>query len=144
MRAAREQDANNHLEDKSVNNSIILTGEDSRLETLPSPRSWGSSPAEDKVLRMRKNPARSDTFYFLFLFFCLLRATPAAHGGSQARGLIRVAAASHSHSHSHAIQAASSTYSKAHGNARSLIHRARPVLELATSSFLPGLVSTVP
>ena len=40
---------------------------------------------------------------FLFLFFCLFafsRATPAAYGGSQARGLIGAIAAGLRHSHS--------------------------------------------
>ena len=35
-------------------------------------------------------------FYFIFLFFCLFvfsRATPAAYGGSQAKGLIGTVAA---------------------------------------------------
>ena len=34
----------------------------------------------------------------LFFFFCPFRATPAAYGGSQSRGLIRAVAAVHSHS----------------------------------------------
>ena len=40
----------------------------------------------------------------LGFFVLLFRATPTAHGGSQARGQIRAAAAGlhHSHSHSHA------------------------------------------
>ena len=37
-----------------------------------------------------------------FLVFCLFRATPAAYGGSQARGPIGATAASLHHSHSHA------------------------------------------
>ena len=43
-------------------------------------------------------------FCFVFNFFdiCLFRATPAAHGGSQARGLIRAIAAGLHHSHSNA------------------------------------------
>ena len=36
----------------------------------------------------------------LFFFFCLFKAIPAAYGGSQARGLIRAAAAGLHHSHS--------------------------------------------
>ena len=38
----------------------------------------------------------------LFFFFCLLRAAPAAHGGSQARGPIGAVAAGLHHSHSNA------------------------------------------
>ena len=37
---------------------------------------------------------------FLFVGFLLFMATPAAYGGSQARGLIRAAAAGLCHSHS--------------------------------------------
>ena len=36
-------------------------------------------------------------FFFFFFFFCLFRATPAAYGSSQARGLIRASAAVHRH-----------------------------------------------
>ena len=38
-------------------------------------------------------------FFFFFWSFSLFRATPAACGGSQARGLIRAVAIGHSHSH---------------------------------------------
>ena len=37
-----------------------------------------------------------------FLCFCLLRAAPVAHGGSQAKGIIRAAAAGLRQSHSNA------------------------------------------
>ena len=40
----------------------------------------------------------SDLDSFFFFFFCLSRATPTAHGGSQARGPIGAVAAGHSHS----------------------------------------------
>ena len=39
---------------------------------------------------------------FFFGLFAVSWATPAAYGGSQARGLIGAAAAGHSHSHSNA------------------------------------------
>ena len=41
-------------------------------------------------------------FLFFSFFFRLFGAAPTAYGGSQARGLIRAAAAGHSHSHSSA------------------------------------------
>ena len=41
-------------------------------------------------------------FFVLFHFFGLFRTTPAAYGGSQARGLIGATAASLHHSHSDA------------------------------------------
>ena len=40
---------------------------------------------------------------FFFFLFCLFRASPKAHGGSQARGGIRAVAASLHRSHSNAI-----------------------------------------
>ena len=40
------------------------------------------------------------SLFFFFRSFCLSRATPAAYGGSQARGLIRAVAAGLHHSHS--------------------------------------------
>ena len=42
------------------------------------------------------------------------------------------------------IQAASATYTAAHGNARSLTHWARPGIESSTSWLLVGFVSTAP
>ena len=42
------------------------------------------------------------SFFFFFCLFAFSRASPAAYGGSQARGLIRAVAASLCHSHSNA------------------------------------------
>ena len=42
----------------------------------------------------------SSCFFFVCLFFCLFRDAPAAHGVSQARGLIRAVAAGLCQSHS--------------------------------------------
>ena len=72
-------------------------------------------------------------FFCLFVFFVFLsvffvfRATPTAHGGSQARGQIKTVAASLLHSCS---------------NARSLTHWARPGIEPVSSWTWVGLVST--
>ena len=73
------------------------------------------------------------------IFFKLFRAAPMAYGGSEARGLIGAVAAGLCHSHSNM-----GTYTTAHGNARSLIHWARPGIEPTTSWFLVGFVSAVP
>ena len=71
-------------------------------------------------------------FNFLFFFFLVFsRAAPTAYGGSQARGLIRALAAGLHHSHSNAWSELCVTYITAHGNARSLTHRARPGIEPA-------------
>ena len=66
-------------------------------------------------------------FVFCFFgFFCLYafsRATPAAYGGSQAKGRIRAVAAGLRQSHSNAgIRAVSPTHTTAHGNAGSPTH----------------------
>ena len=52
--------------------------------------------------RLDLNSVKLYLFYFYFLFFCHFRATPAAYGGSQARGLIRAAADGLHHRHSNA------------------------------------------
>ena len=64
----------------------------------------------------------SKSFFYLFIyfFFCLLRAAPAACGGSQARGLI--GAVAYTEPQQHQIQAASATYTAAHGNTGSSTH----------------------
>ena len=86
------------------------------------------------------------SLFFVCLFgFCLFRAAPSAHGGSQARGQIGATAAGlHPQPQQHQIWAASVTYTTAHGNVRSLIHWARPGIEPTTSRFLVGFVSTAP
>ena len=59
-------------------------------------------------------------FFFLLSFF---RAAPTAYGGSQAWGLIGAIAAGLHQGHSNArSEAASVTYTTAHGNAGSLTH----------------------
>ena len=68
-----------------------------------------------------------DSFFFPLFFFWRFRATPAAYGGSQARGQIGAVVASHSHS-----------------NAGSLIHWARPGLKPSSSWILVGFVTSEP
>ena len=89
------------------------------------------------------------SFFLSFFFvFCLFRASPAAYGGFQARGL-----SNRSHScwptpqpqpQPHLIQVVSVTYTTAQGNARSLTHRLRPGMEPSTSWFPVGCISTAP
>ena len=81
-------------------------------------------------------------FIFKFLFFCLFRAAPVTHGGSQARGPIRPVASSLLPGPQQCgIQAESATYTTAHINAGSLTHWARSEIEPATSLFLVGFVN---
>ena len=87
------------------------------------------------------SPINSQIFFF-FLYFAISRATPAAYGGSQARGLIGAVATGPCHSHGNmGIQAVSTTYTTAHGNTRSLTHWVRPGIEPTTSWFLVGFVN---
>ena len=72
---------------------------------------------------------------------CLFRATPLAYGDSQARGLVGAAAAGHCHTQQLRIQAASVTYTTAHGNAASLTHWARPEIEPTSSWMLVRFVN---
>ena len=68
-----------------------------------------------------------------------------AHGGSQARGRIRVTPAGLHHSHSNTrIRAVSVTYTIAHRNAGFLTHRERPGIEPAISWLMVRFVSAVP
>ena len=58
---------------------------------------------EASLLQFFWNSLRIDGFFYFVLFcFCLFRATPIAHGSSQARGRIRAVAAGLCQSHSHA------------------------------------------
>ena len=83
--------------------------------------------------------------YLFILFFCLflfLWAAPAAYGGSQARDRIgAVAAGSTPEPQQRGIQAASATYTAAHGNAGWLTHGARAGTELTTTWFLVRFVN---
>ena len=84
--------------------------------------------------------------FCLFFFFLLFRATLAAYGGSQARGLIGATAATATGATAtpFKISATSANCTTAHGNARSLIHRARPGIEATPSWFVVRFISTVP
>ena len=41
-------------------------------------------------------------YIYIYIYFVFFRAAPAAYGGSQARGLLRTAAAGQHHSHGNA------------------------------------------
>ena len=84
--------------------------------------------------------------HFIYLFVCLFRATPAAHGGSQAKGWIRATVAGLHHSHSNVglepfmrptpqLTATLDPY---------LTHWARPGIKPATSWFLVGFTFAAP
>ena len=92
---------------------------------------------QEKCRRSLRNSA------LFFFFFFLFRATPAAYGGSQARGPIRAVAAGLYHSHSN-VGSESATYTTAQGNAGSLTHWVRPGIKPETSWFLVRFVSSVP
>ena len=86
-------------------------------------------------------------FFFSFLFFFFFfRSAPMTYGCSQAMGQMRAAAADlhHSHSNQCTIQAASSTYTAAHGNARPLTQWVKPGFKPTTSWILVGFVTTEP
>ena len=76
----------------------------------------------------------------LSLFFFFFRVAPMAHGGFQARGLIRATAAGLSHSHSNEGSKLR-LQPTLHGNARSLTYWARPGIEPASSWTLVGFVN---
>ena len=117
----------------------------SRLVTAVSPLlqvkgdhwrdSWGAGEEASKEEGLRGSldsrhnwiPATSQEEAHLFFFF--KRSTPAAYGGSQARGPIRATTAGLRHSHSHA---------------GSLTHRARPGIEPDTSWIPVRFVCAAP
>ena len=78
---------------------------------------------------------------FCFLFFCLFRATNAAYGISQARGWIGALAAAYATATACQIGVMSETYTAVHGNARSLIHWARPGIKPVSSSMLVRFIT---
>ena len=53
-----------------------------------------------KLLMLSIKEERVLFYFILFFVFCLFRATPAAYGGSQARGRVEAIAAGLCHSHS--------------------------------------------
>ena len=65
-------------------------------------------------------------FGFFVFVFLLLRAAPAAYGGSQTRGWIGAVVASKQEPQQHSIWATFATSSVAHGNTKSLTHWVRP------------------
>ena len=79
-------------------------------------------------------------------FVFLLRAAPSAYGGSQARCIIQVTAASLHHSHSNAGSEPhlQPTYTTSHSDAGSLTQQVRPGIEPTTSWFLVRFISAVP
>ena len=81
--------------------------------------------------------------FFLFVCFAFpfSRATPAAYGGSQARGSNRsYSCQPKPEPQQRWMWASSVTYTTAHGNTRSLTHWARPGIEPATLRFLVRFV----
>ena len=93
-------------------------------------------PASREALIQREG-GFSCLFLFFFFFLSFFRATPEAYGGSQAAGL------RHSHSNSGSEPHLRPTPT-AHGNARSVTHRARPGIKPASSWLLVGFVTTEP
>ena len=70
----------------------------------PVPQQW-PKPQQSQCwilnqLSHQGAPDGSNFFFFFFFCLCLFRATPTAHGGSQAMGSIGAVAASLRHSHS--------------------------------------------
>ena len=81
-----------------------------------------------------------------FLSFSLFRASPVAHGGSQARVPIAAVACSCGHQSTPEpqqcwVQAMSLTYTTVHGNAGSLTHWTRPGIEPTSSWMLAGFIN---
>ena len=77
-------------------------------------------------------------------FFFFFRATPMAYGGSKARGRIGTLAAGLYHSHNNTRSESCVTYTRAHGNTRSLTHWVMPGIKPASLWILVRFVSAEP
>ena len=88
----------NQEEIDQLNRPIIKNEIECVIKTLPTNESPGQNAFTGKFLY----PSVFDFCFlvFLFLFFCLFRATPVAYGGSQARGLIGAVASGLCQDHS--------------------------------------------
>ena len=98
-------------EDSAVLLSVYEVRSQSSWEILMEPATLGEARTSESLNHSRQLKVKSQQikeysfffflfFSFFFFFFFFLRATPAAYGSSQARGLIRAANASLHHSHS--------------------------------------------
>ena len=83
-------------------------------------------------------------FFFFFFFFLHFRATPMAHGSSQARLVVESELQLLAYITATQDPAMSTTYTTAHSNPRFLTHWARPGTESASSWLPVGFISTVP
>ena len=79
--------------------------------------------------------------FFCFVFFFLFRATPAAYGNSQARGLNKICSCWPTpHPQQLGIWGVFVTYTTAQSKARSLTHWVRPGIEPTASWILVGFI----
>ena len=81
-------------------------------------------------------------YYYYYYYYLLFRAAPVAYGVSQARGRIRSCSRQPTPEPQPCqIRAASSTYSRAHSNARSLTYWVRSGIKPATSWLLVRFIN---
>ena len=96
---------------------------------------------ERRKIMLQDRPGSPSTMGHTGVLF-FFKATPAAHGGSQARGLIGAVATSPCQSHSNeGSEPHPWPYTTAHGNARCLTHWARPGIKPTTSWLPVGLIN---
>ena len=115
--------------------SSVALASDSSSDLTPALESSRCSGCGHKKKKTKVN-------FFFFKFFSFFKpAPPAPYGGSQARGSNWSCSCQPT---ALRIQAASVTYTMAHGNTRPLTHQARPGIEPASSWILVRFVSTEP
>ena len=101
-------------------NVIWLTSRTSHRLAVRSPGTAGLSRDRGSVVpKVKLHLTTRELLYFFFFFFCLFRAIPMTYGGSQARGLIGAAGGPTPEPQQRRIQAMSTTYTTAQGNAGS-------------------------
>ena len=79
---------------------LFQSGPAATVPQAPGSSEQQSLPQKSKLFGWMRNVFFFLSFSLFFFFFCISRATPMAHGGSQARSQIRATAASLHHSHS--------------------------------------------
>ena len=118
----------------------VCIGEDDTSCHLSRPSCDGLKSLQD-VPKSTLWPGRK---FYLFIYFCLFRATPAAYGVSQTRGQIEAIASALHQSHSNTRSSHVWIYTTVHGNARSLTHSVRPGVEPVSSWMIVRFVPTEP
>ena len=127
-----------------MGNEVLLYSTGNCVQSLGTEYYWGWYEKRNVHIRMTGSLCvqKSIDYWDLKFFFFLFRSIPAACGSSQVRGSKQSYGCwPMPQPQQHRIWATSTTYSTAHGKARSLTHWARLGIESASSWILVGFVN---